>query len=385
MNKKLMAVAVAGALGAPALALAQASTVQIYGKAVIEYGYVNQGNGKPNADIMQAPGGVSVGFKGTEALGGGLSAWFQCESSADPRGDTAAGFCTRNSAIGMKGGFGSVYIGKWDTPMKRVFLRGEVGAEDTGLLGISDYLAGGSTGAAAGGVAGRTLWQRRQHDSINYDTPNFSGFQGHFAYSASNATATTNASTSAKPRIWSVAALYDNGPLSLGLGYERHNEFGATGGSNDDHAWVLSGSYTFMGKVKVGGSYNKQNYDMGAGASVDKKGWTLGVDWNISGPHNLFVNYATADDVSGTAGATPGLATSGVMPAAGPNTEVRKWGVGYQHKFSKRTDAKLGYVRLDNDSAASYNLMGTNNTGTVAATRAGHNQDAWVMLIRHSF
>ena len=385
MQKKLIAVAVAGALGAPALALAQASTVQVYGKLILEYGYANQGTGKPNIDMLQAPAGSSLGFKGEEKLGGGLSAWFQCENSADPRGDSAAGFCTRNSAIGMKGGFGSVYIGKWDTPMKRVFLRGEVGTEDTGLFGVADYLAGGSTGAAAGGVAGRTLWERRQHDSVNYDTPNFSGFQGHFAYSASNATATTSASTSAKPRIWSVAALYDNGPLALGLGYERHNEFGAVGGSQDDHAWVFSGSYTFMGKVKVGGSYNKQDYDLGAGVSVDKKAWMLGVDWNISGPHNLFANYATADDVSGTAGATPGLATTGVIPAAGPNTGVKKWGVGYQHKFSKRTDGKLGYVRLDNDSAASYTLGGLVNTGLTTAQANGKKQDAWVMYVRHAF
>lgn len=385
MQKKLIAVAVAGALGAPALALAQASTVQIYGRGVLEYGYVNQGTGKPNADILQQPGGNAIGIKGQEALGGGLAVWYQCESTADLRGDgggalaTGAGFCTRNSALGMKGGFGSVYIGKWDTPYKRVMLRGEVGTEDTGLFGVADYLSGGSTGAAAGGVAARTLWQRRQHDSVNYDTPDFSGFKGHFAYSASNATTTTNASTSAKPRIWSVAALYDNGPLSLGLGYERHNQFGAVGGSQDDKAWALSGSYTFMGKVKVGGSYNKQDYDLGAGTSVQKKGWALGVDWNLSGPHNLFANYATAGDTSGTAGATPG----GFIPAAGANTGVKKWGVGYQHKFSKRTDGKLGYVRLDNDSAANYNLMGTNNAGT--ATRIGHSQDAWVMLIRHNF
>ena len=32
MNKKVMAMAVAGALAVPALAFAQASTVQIYGK-----------------------------------------------------------------------------------------------------------------------------------------------------------------------------------------------------------------------------------------------------------------------------------------------------------------------------------------------------------------
>ena len=106
----------------------------------------------------------------------------------------------------------------------------------------------------------------------------------------------------------------------------------------------------------------------------------------MSGPHNLFANYATSGDVSGTAGAlVVATGANGVLPAAGPDTGVRKWGLGYQHKFSKRTDGKLGYVRLDNDASANYNLMGVSNTGTVAATRAGNSQDAWVMLLRHSF
>ena len=85
MNKKLMAVAVAGALAAPALAFAQASTVQIYGKITYEYGIADQGNGRPNVDYADSPGGSAIGFKGEEKLGGGLSAWFQCESSADVR------------------------------------------------------------------------------------------------------------------------------------------------------------------------------------------------------------------------------------------------------------------------------------------------------------
>ena len=44
MNKKLMALAVASALGTPAVALAQgASTVQIYGTAYLEYSFEDQG------------------------------------------------------------------------------------------------------------------------------------------------------------------------------------------------------------------------------------------------------------------------------------------------------------------------------------------------------
>ena len=82
MQKKLMAVAVAGALAAPGLALAQASTVQIGGGINILY-YQHT----PHNDSVGRKGDIledsesELFIKGTEALGGGLSAWFQCASS----------------------------------------------------------------------------------------------------------------------------------------------------------------------------------------------------------------------------------------------------------------------------------------------------------------
>ena len=52
MNKKLMAIAVAGALAAPAAALAQSSTVQVYGTVLINYNVVDYGNGRVNNDLF---------------------------------------------------------------------------------------------------------------------------------------------------------------------------------------------------------------------------------------------------------------------------------------------------------------------------------------------
>src|SRR3954464_2502656 len=124
MNKKVMTLAVAGAFAAPAAAFAQASNVQIFGTMYLEYAYAKQGavsspsgGDQINVDIMQTPGS-EIGIKGEEALGGGMSAWFQCTSTADIRGNGTAGFCSRNSAIGVKGAFGNVYAGNWDMPMK---------------------------------------------------------------------------------------------------------------------------------------------------------------------------------------------------------------------------------------------------------------------------
>ena len=149
MNKKLMAAAVAGAFVAPALVYAQNATVQVYGRANVEYGYVDQGTGKINTDMFQTPGGSAVGFKGQEQLGGGLSAWFQCETSADVRGLNQDGWCSRNSAIGMRGVWGNVYFGKWDTPFKRAGSVGTVGTGETGVQGASFLSFGNSTGGGA--------------------------------------------------------------------------------------------------------------------------------------------------------------------------------------------------------------------------------------------
>ena len=105
MEKKLLAVAVAGLLAAPVIAAAQ-STVQIYGRVTYEWGRADQGPGRPDLDFADTPGGSAIGFKGVEQLGGGLSAWFQCESSADITGFDTSSICTRNSAVGFPGGVG---------------------------------------------------------------------------------------------------------------------------------------------------------------------------------------------------------------------------------------------------------------------------------------
>ena len=262
MNKKLMAVAVAGALAAPALAFAQASTVQIYGKITYEYGIADQGDGRPNVDYADSPGGSAIGFKGEEKLGGGLSAWFQCESSADVRGMDQTGFCTRNSAVGFKGAFGNVHFGRWDTPMKRALNVGTVGATETGLLGMSFMAFGGSGGADATASADGTVrqrWKRREAGLSYYESPNFSGFQVLAAFSSGNAAADNSAvdatqmPSRACSRLPPLTTMARSASVSS---YERHKEFGigtcarvTTAG--DDDAWGVSASYTFAGpKVK---------------------------------------------------------------------------------------------------------------------------------------
>jgi predicted porin len=400
MQKKLIAVAVAGVLGAPAVALAQTSTVNIYGNITYEYGIGDQGAGRPSTDYADSPGGSAIGFRGEEKLGGGLSAWFQCESSADVRAMDQTGFCTRNSAVGFKGGFGNIHFGRWDTPMKRAMNMGTTGAEETGILGMSFLAFGGSGGADATNANDgpqRQRWKRREAGLSYYESPVFNGFQVLAAFSSGNYaadTAATDNTANAKPRIWSLGATYSGGPLKLGAGYEKHVEFGAhtpasTMTDLDDEGYGISGSFTFGGNVEVGGTWLHRKWETAPGRSVKTDTYTLGVEWAISGPHGLEGQYTYADDckgnslaaIGGNGGCNAPTRLVGGVEQGVSDTGAQAFSIAYTYRFSKRTRLKLGYVVVDNDGNSNRARIGN----MASLTKTGEKVDGFAFHIRHRF
>lgn len=390
MKIKLIATAVAGVFGFQAAASFAQSTVQLYGTIDLEYGYLDQGIGtngpRPSVDMMQVPLS-NIGFKGEEKLGGGLSAWFQCESTADIRGVNQDGFCGRNSAVGLKGPVGNIFMGRWDTPFKRTMLPTSfVGANVVGLWGSTFLLTAGSTSTLDG--SSRALFQRRQSNTINYDSPVWNGFQVLAAVSSTNgATSATVAATAAKPRLWSLGAQYTSGLLYISGAYEKHSQFGAIGGANDDTGWHLGAAYTLMGKMKVAAFYTQQNLETSATTESKINAWQLGMDWNITGPHSLLASYTATGDVKGNSlialagsGATRPAAlnlVNGVLVSGDTGAEL--WTLRYRYQFSKRTQTFGGYARLNNDARAAYTL------GGLSGASSGNKQDGWGVGLRHNF
>ena len=401
MQKKLMAVAVAGALALPVIAAAQ-SSVTISGRATWEYGHGDQGAGRSNTDYADTPGGSAIRFAGQEALGGGMTAWFQCETSMDIRGLDQIGLCSRNSAVGFRGGFGNIYFGRWDTPFKRVVNHGTVGAEETGLLGTSFLGFGGSGGSAA--TAGlesqnRQRWKRRETCLTTYDTPNFGGFQVFGAISCGNNNADlslVSGTANDKPRVLSIGGQYVNGPLAIGLGYEKHKEFGtqAVGAQDlDDKGWGVGISYGFMnGNILVGANYLRREWETGtvggiANTETKKDTWGIGVDWRLPGPHQVQFQYQQARDTKGNGGnigGNGGANGCGVLingTIGCHDTGADQISIAYQYHFSKRTTIKFGYTKTDNDARS--NAVRVGNTAPLLTT--GENVDSYAFLIKHNF
>jgi len=461
MNKKLIAVAVAGALGAPGVALAQASTVQIYGTIILNYNYADSGSGIPKVDAFNAHD-ANLGFKGEENLGGGLTAWFQCESTVDISGSAAsnqtvntatktaitsqaAAWCGRNSAFGLKGAFGNVYAGIWDTPMKTVMGNfrpfSTSGAYGMGLMWneaasavpnptqVGQFIpqpgtTSGSTVTSAagtvalGGTSAGTSFTRRQNNLWSYWTPVMNGFSAGFSISDSKeGLLQNNTTTPSKPRMWGLGGQYTNGPLILGVGYERHTDYnpgamlpagsaaavnsGVVGASNQvaaattrtylggkDTAFNLGAAYTFANNFKLSALYTKTKYSMDTvaggnltGAAIvsydlSRTAWGIFGDWAIQGPHRLRGEYVQAGNTSGSYDTSIGNWRGN---AGAGDTGSKLYGLQYAYAFSKRTELNFGYATIRNDRLAQDRLQ------TLAVTNTGQNQSAWVLGTKHTF
>ncbi len=406
MRKKPVAIAVAGALTAISAvpALAQNATVNIYGTLYAEFKRID--NGAKSAtepyqsyDMVQNPGS-RIGFRGEEKLGGGLSAWFQCESSIDyrgnnnrPNGNAVANnyWCSRNSALGMKGGFGNVFYGNWQTPFTRITSPGSVGANQTGAFGVAHLLAGTSStfgisapgqGSTAVGTVNRVspgVFRRRQANLLTYETPSFAGFKVMGAVTTRNF-ASSATSAQFKTRLWSVGAQYTNGPIFVGAAYEKHNDFWNQGTAaapipGDDTGWGVAATYKFPNNLKIGGSVHQYKENQVLNAQTKLTTWHVGMDWMFSGPHGVRIAYSAAGNVKGPAG-TP----MNARPAANPDSKADMWQIRYVYKFSKRTEGVIGYSRTNNRANATYETGGADSTQF-----PGSDSSAVAIAIRHNF
>ncbi|MHB0985639.1 MAG: porin [Sulfuricella sp.] len=388
MNKKLLALAVAAAL-APAAAMADSGNVVIYGVMDASVDIGNNGNGTAVAGVAPTLNGTrttkissnnsSLGFKGNEDLGNGTSAVWQVESTIGVDG-TPYNLSTRNTFVGLSNKtMGALTLGRQDSPYKVSTRRLDFFTD--GLADNRNLMGGGTTGVgtvatSAGSV---TTFDNRWADSVVYNSPNMSGFKAAVAYAAVAEEATLGSQT--KGRAWSLAGMYDNGPLTAALAYERHS-YGNTNATNlapgtnhvpfgagayagqSEKAWKLGVGYSF-GDLMVNGVYEKTSDDFVT--SLGHKAYTLGAKYKI-GSNDLKLAYTKADDLAGTA-----------------NSSAKQWALGVDHHMSKRTKVYAQYVKLSNDTAAKYGLTGANASGNVFAAGYDADPSAWQFGMRHSF
>jgi predicted porin len=307
MRKYFLATALAAACSA---SFAQ-SSVTLYGIADVWFGSVEA------ADVRNTvieSGGISSsrwGLKGSEDLGGGLKANFLLEQGfgIDTGAATTGQAFSRQSYVGLGGGFGEVKLGKMWTAYDDI--SGATNAAFDSALSPQN------------GVWLSTNYQANPGNSIYYGSPNFGGASGAISYSlGENKTATESAGS-----IVSAHLKYEGGPLYAGLGYQREK---ATGNAESGDFLRLNGSYDF-GIAKLLAGFGR--FETGAEKTDD---WQLGVDVPIGTALTVSGGYARSKDNAAAGNATRSGIGLAAMYAMSKRTSL--YG-GLHSRSTKDTDA----------------------------------------------
>ncbi|MEP6658117.1 MAG: porin [Betaproteobacteria bacterium] len=359
MTTKLVALAATGALMIPVNAHAQAAEVALYGQINTSLELVNgrQEDGA-NHNVFRINSNSSrIGIRGTEALGGGLNALFQLESSVaiDAGGSTLGG---RDTYVGLAGRLGTIRVGNFLAPYDDIHvIFGNVPTLTTSILSTAALWAQGTSGKVTGG------FDARLPNSVRWDTPTVSGLNGSLQYSPLE---TTNHAS-----ILSLGGFYTHGPLQAGVAYEHNNK--VRGDNVNDDAFSVAGSYSF-GIAEIGAVYERLKYDTPSG-SLKRDFWGLSATASV-GPGVVYAFYGHAADGKGSA--AEGTRITGL--AKGSGTSSDQWELSYTYPLSKRTLLYTGYVKIDNRSNASY----TFNINPYP-TAIGGKPEGWVLGAVHFF
>jgi predicted porin len=349
MNKKLLALAIAGASVAPAAWAQTANPVTLYGRAYVTLESIEaKGNpGVARRNRVQDNSSL-LGVRGTEDLGGGLKAFFQLETSfrLDSNDST---FANRNSGVGLQGRFGSFLMGRWDMPFKVATI-----AVDP----FGDLTIGGIT--VANNDQGN--FDRRDQNVVQYWSPNFGGLTVRLAGTANEGkTATTN------PRDYGASVQFTRGPMYLFYAYEEHRDPSATVKKEDGNAF--GGSFTF-GAFKVGGLYEQFKRDAVAAPGFHKRKSYLANVVYTMGSHQFIYQFQNSEG---------GNRQNATNTAAQAECDVNS--VGYQYNFTRRTFFLAQYVTVDNNETANCGSSG----GSFGMATAGMDPRGVSFGIRHVF
>ncbi len=359
MQKKLIALAVASALSAPAFA--DNANVTFYGKLIGDVESVKS----DKANLQTAPALVGsytanrvvsnasrFGLKGDDDLGDGLKAIFQIETQVELVGNQSTFTSVRNTGAGLKSdAWGTVMVANWDTPYK--LTHNKIELFDNTTFATATNLIGRS--AAVGAVtnvntlAASDSFVTRKAGVVQYYSPKFGGFDVKFAYAPATDSYPVAGNTGVKQNqnLISVSGTFETEDLYVAAGYESHNDQlapTATRGAGSNTAARIVGAYTIVPGLMVGATVERlsiSQVNLTNAAGVDKNsrtGYELVASYK-TGAHNFGLSFAKQGDLGSAA-----------------NTGAKQVSARYGFDFSKRTQGFLMVSQLSNNSAGQYGI-----------------------------
>jgi predicted porin len=256
-----------------------------------------------------------IDFSGKEDLGGGMYAGFQLRSFIGvDTGSSSTPFWASRSVVKLGGAFGEVYAGRSLTPAAFMVLFADPWYWDGSAAQVGWQIQMANYTSTA---------YLRTDNTMGYASPTFAGFSVNLAASAGEG---------AKGRDVGGALNYKQGPVWVGLGYDKSKGFNGTG--PDDHLIVLAGAYDF-GIVRPLFTYARSKVE-----GVSYNAYSLAVTAPIGEAGTLKAAYSRLSDWN-TATIT--------------EESLRKVSLGYQHSLSKRTNLFVNLSSAKGETATATN------------------------------
>jgi general bacterial porin, GBP family len=334
MNHFQYKIAAASLLAIAASTAQSQSSITIYGIAAMEAVHatgVSDGKtvgSQTKLDSSQVTAS-RIGFRGTEDLGGGLSALFDLTSgfALDSGAQSnAAKFWNRGSWVGMKSNsLGRLSLGRhWnvnDDVMGSYFIFGGYSAFRFTEFGfISDLV----------------------DNSVKYVSPNMAGFV---------VRGLLGAGEGVTGRTAEVALDYGAGPFSAAVSYrDAKNLAGAT-----DKLATAGLSYA-IGTVRLHGGYSMA--DPKAAALPKARSYDVGVTWTAIPTVVATLDYVVRDQKDS-------------------GNDSSFWRIGADYYLTTRTSLFGNFVALDNKGTANQRFYGNG--------AAGVDQNVFALGVRHTF
>lgn len=321
------------------------SSVTLYGIVEAAMEYTNVGSGNAVKMDSGAINGSRFGLKGTEALGGGLSAIFVLEN----------GFAVNNGTLGNGGllfgrqawvgfhsdGYGQLTFGRQYTVLHSL---------------LAKYTSGLEWGNAANYFRDGNIL--RANNSIRYVSPTVGGVTLGALYAMSPAGGTA---TGAVPtgNIRNVSLNYAIGQFSAGATYMASQ----TEPSDTDKYAVFGASYDF-GIAKFSGVYYIRRDQLPVATSQSMNFFEV-ISLIPIGPNSVMLSY----------GAEQGKAR--------PDSNAQAWSIRYTYFLSKTSFLYTGFTQIFNQKNAAFTINTASASGTIAGP--GNNPRMLLIGLDHAF
>lgn len=336
----LVAAALCSVMATPALA----TTVQIYGRAHLSVDSLDDG---ADSGTNVSSNSSRLGFRAKHELDGGLEAFMQIEQNI--RFDEGSGnWASRDSFVGLKGGFGTVRIGQFDTPLKDVRSKVDMFGDRVGdIRNLTRTSTSGATNANIGNV-----FDERYKNGVAFTSPKFGDFVFDFHYTPHNNTGATvdniqesySMSVSYEVKGFYAAVAYetfegnndlDPNAVRVGLYYDLTSDLRVSGlyqtasdvPGGDRNVYGLGSSYK-MGDYTLRGQYYVagKNDMTESGANM----FVFGVDRNFGRALTLYAAYAvTSNDDNANFRVTAGGRDTQLDTVMGQDAKALSLGVVY--------------------------------------------------------